>query len=232
MEMVLDPAGLPEHGTVVVPVSHDGKLGRIAARLEEATQGLVSRALANANGGLKHGRALDLFLPAGLSLDRLILLPLGKPDRMRELLERAGMPMWADGGGVLPAADSGGAAGGGTAPGSIDWSFVFAGLDTEAEDYTERAAQAFVRFFGDFFLITGSAADTASAVSAAAEPTPVSPSTPASGDAATRSAPASARAGATAGSTAAGVGVTGAGDVADSPLTLAAGCRSGGRKIA
>jgi leucyl aminopeptidase len=91
MEMVLDPAGLPEHGTVVVPVGHDGQLGRIAARIDEATEGLVARALAAANGGLKHGRALDLFLPAGLSLDRLVLLPLGKAEGIgRRDLEEAG----------------------------------------------------------------------------------------------------------------------------------------------
>ena len=91
MEILLDPAGLPEHGTVIVPVGHDGKLGRMAARLEEATHGLISRALAAGNGGLKHGRPVDLFLPAGLALDRLVLLPLGRAEGIgRREVEEAG----------------------------------------------------------------------------------------------------------------------------------------------
>ena len=91
MELVLDPSGLPEHGTVVVPVGHDGKLGRVAARLDETSHGLLARALGAAGTAAKHGRAIDLFLPAGLGLDRLILLPLGKADGVsRRELEEAG----------------------------------------------------------------------------------------------------------------------------------------------
>ncbi len=80
MEILLNPAVLPEHGTVVVPVGHDGRLGRVAERLDRATHGLLSRALGTVAGGLKHARALDLFLPAGVSLDRVLLLPLGKTE--------------------------------------------------------------------------------------------------------------------------------------------------------
>jgi leucyl aminopeptidase len=91
MEIVLDPAGLPEHGTVVVPVGHDGRLGSVASQLDETTHGLISRALGAADGGLKHGRALDLFLPAGLGLDRVLLLPLGRGEGIgRRDIEEAG----------------------------------------------------------------------------------------------------------------------------------------------
>ena len=76
---------------MIVPVGHDGTLGRVAASLDEATDGLIRRALAAGEGGLKHGRALDLLLPAGLALDRILLLPLGKAEGVGRLdLEEAG----------------------------------------------------------------------------------------------------------------------------------------------
>ena len=91
MEILVEPAGLPERGTVIVPVGHDGALSNVAASLDEATHGLVRRALAAAEGGLKHGRAVDLFLPAGLTVDRVLLLPLGKAEGVERLeLEEAG----------------------------------------------------------------------------------------------------------------------------------------------
>ena len=46
MEILLEPAGLPDRGTVIVPVGHDGTLGTVAAELDAATDGLVRRALA------------------------------------------------------------------------------------------------------------------------------------------------------------------------------------------
>lgn len=91
-----------------------------------------------------------------------VVLPLGKPDRMRELLKQAGMPMWADGGAVLPPASGGDSGGGAPMAGTIDWSFLFAGLDVEAEDYAERATQAFVRMFDDIeSLVNGDALEDA-----------------------------------------------------------------------
>ena len=91
MEILVEPAGLPDRGTVIVPVGHDGALSNVAASLDEATHGLVRRALAAAEGGLKHGRAVDLFLPAGLTVDRVLLLPLGKAEGVERLeLEEAG----------------------------------------------------------------------------------------------------------------------------------------------
>jgi leucyl aminopeptidase len=91
MEIVAEPGRLPERGTVVVPVGHDGSLGRTGESLDRASGGLLRRALAAEDGELKHGRAIDLLLPAGLTLDRLVLLPLGKRDGVSRLeLEQAG----------------------------------------------------------------------------------------------------------------------------------------------
>ena len=91
MEILVEPGGLPERGILVVPVGHDSTLSDAAAALDRSAQGLLRRALAAEHGGLKHGRALDLLLPAGLGLDRLLLLPLGKAEGVRRLdLEEAG----------------------------------------------------------------------------------------------------------------------------------------------
>jgi hypothetical protein len=70
--------GLPERGTLVVAVGHDGTLSAAAERVDQASGGLVRRALERAGGEAKHGRVVDLFLPAGLQLDRLLVVRVGK----------------------------------------------------------------------------------------------------------------------------------------------------------
>ena len=91
MEILAERGRLPEGGTLIVPVGHDGSLGRSAELLDQASGGLVRRALAAEEGELKHGRAIDLLLPTGLTLDRLVLLPLGKREGVTRLdLEQAG----------------------------------------------------------------------------------------------------------------------------------------------
>ena len=91
MEIVVDRDDVPERGTVVVPVGHDGALSAAADKLDRRSAGLLRRALALAEGGVKHGRIVDLLLPAGLTLDRLLLLPLGKAEGVSRLeLEQAG----------------------------------------------------------------------------------------------------------------------------------------------
>ena len=91
MEIVVEPGGLPERGTLVVAVGHDRKLSAAAAEIDRASDGLVVRALDRAGGELKHGRTVELLLPAGLGLDRLVLLVVGKPDGLRRLdLEELG----------------------------------------------------------------------------------------------------------------------------------------------
>jgi leucyl aminopeptidase len=90
MEIKVEPGRLPERGTVIVPVGHDGTLSAAAASLDAASDGLVRRAL-QAAGESKHGRVVDLFLPAGLHLERLLLLVVGKPEGLSRLdLEELG----------------------------------------------------------------------------------------------------------------------------------------------
>ena len=85
MEVLLEAGGLPERGTLVVSVGQDGTLGEAAATLDRASDGLIRQACAAAEGGLKHGRIVDLLLPRGLSNDRLLLLPLGKAEGVSQL---------------------------------------------------------------------------------------------------------------------------------------------------
>lgn len=91
MEIVADTGPMPERGTVVVPVRHDGALSEAAAALDRASGGLVARALRAAGGELRHGKVVDLLLPAGLTQERVILLVAGKPEGVKRLdLERLG----------------------------------------------------------------------------------------------------------------------------------------------
>ncbi|MGE3294672.1 MAG: leucyl aminopeptidase [Geminicoccaceae bacterium] len=85
MELLVEAGGLPEHGTLIVPVGHDGALGDAAATLDRASAGLISRALKSVDGGAKHGRVVELLLPHGLQLERLLLLPLGKAEGVSQL---------------------------------------------------------------------------------------------------------------------------------------------------
>lgn len=86
----------------------------------------------------RRGRAMDLWMQAGHSL---------------------GVPGFADGGGGRTLAGNTGGVAAGQPVGSysVDWSWLFAGLDAEAEDYAERAAQKVVQFFGNIDkLVDGS----------------------------------------------------------------------------
>ena len=91
MEIKVEPGRLPDQGTLIVPVRHDGSLSTAAAALDESSDGLIGRALRAHDGKLKHGRLIDLFLPGGLQLQRLLLLVVGKPEALTRLeLEQLG----------------------------------------------------------------------------------------------------------------------------------------------
>ncbi|MFO1037388.1 MAG: leucyl aminopeptidase [Geminicoccaceae bacterium] len=91
MEIHLESGRPPERATAVVLIGHDGRFGTVAAELDEASGGLLRRALDTVDGELTHGRAIDLLLPAGLSLSRLILLVVGKKTGLKRLdLEQLG----------------------------------------------------------------------------------------------------------------------------------------------
>ena len=90
MEIVNERGELPSSGTVIVGVGPDGALSRAAAGLDAGSEGLVHRAVELA-GKLEHGGLIDLLLPRGLGLDRLILAVCGKPQGVSPLdLEELG----------------------------------------------------------------------------------------------------------------------------------------------
>ncbi len=84
IEVSLLTGSLPESATVVVGIAAPTELGTAAARLDEASGGTLTKALA-AHGALKHGKLLDLVLPRGLEQARVVLLGIGKPDGLTRL---------------------------------------------------------------------------------------------------------------------------------------------------
>ena len=90
MEIVNEHGELPTTGTGIVGIGSDGSLSQAAARLDAGSDGLVNRAIELA-GKLEHGRMIDLFLPRGLGLDRLILVVCGRKEGVSRLdLEELG----------------------------------------------------------------------------------------------------------------------------------------------
>jgi len=79
MRIDFAPAELPQAGTLVVLAAQGGELGASAAEVDRRTGGAVTRAVRMAGDAFKRGQALELLYPAGLDLERVIVLALGKP---------------------------------------------------------------------------------------------------------------------------------------------------------
>ena len=75
----------PEAGTLVVLAPLGGELGASARALDQRAGGAVTRAVQTAGESFKRGQAIDLLYPAGLGLERLVVLALGRPDDARPL---------------------------------------------------------------------------------------------------------------------------------------------------
>lgn len=71
---------MPADGVAVVLCDDKLALGAIAGALDQTAGGLVARAAAAGNFKGKEGSSLDLVLPAGLSLDRLVVVGIGKAE--------------------------------------------------------------------------------------------------------------------------------------------------------
>jgi leucyl aminopeptidase len=80
MRIEFAAAQLPEAGTLVVLAPSGGALGASAQALDRRAEGAVSRALQMAGETFKRGQALELLYPAGLALERVIVLALGRPE--------------------------------------------------------------------------------------------------------------------------------------------------------
>ena len=77
IEVELLHGDLPDRGILVVPIGAEDDLSDPALALDERSNGLIRRSL-RVFGGLKNGQTHDLMLPAGLELDRVILMGVGK----------------------------------------------------------------------------------------------------------------------------------------------------------
>ncbi len=84
IEVSLLTGGLPAGGAVVVGVGVPAKLGSAAAALDAASGGALGRALQTL-GKLKHGKTIDLVLPPGLDVARVVLLGIGKTEGLKRL---------------------------------------------------------------------------------------------------------------------------------------------------
>jgi leucyl aminopeptidase len=90
MEIAFAPSTSPATGTWVVLVAGDGTLGPIGVELDRQAGGALTRALKDW-GDLKRGEAIELRHPAGLEVDRVVLLSLGKTEGASRFdLETAG----------------------------------------------------------------------------------------------------------------------------------------------
>jgi len=74
---------LPEAGTLVVLAPLGGTLGASAAEVDRRAGGAVSRAVQTAGETFKRGQAIELLYPAGLGLERVVVLALGKPEEAK-----------------------------------------------------------------------------------------------------------------------------------------------------
>lgn len=80
MKVVFAQPGLPKSGCLAVGVLDSGILTPSAKDVDAATGGAVSRAIAASRFTGKADQTLDIVAPAGLGVDRVILVGLGKAD--------------------------------------------------------------------------------------------------------------------------------------------------------
>lgn len=80
MKISFTAAALPEEGAVAVAVFEGKQLSPAAKELDDRSGGTLSRALAADRFSGKAGQSLLVLAPAGLKLDRVVLLGVGKED--------------------------------------------------------------------------------------------------------------------------------------------------------
>src|SRR5690606_126891 len=82
MKIAFAEPSLPETGVLVVGVLEGGGLTPTAAGLDERLGGAIGRAIAGSRFTGKPRQLLDLLAPAGLGLDRILLVGLGKAEAL------------------------------------------------------------------------------------------------------------------------------------------------------
>jgi leucyl aminopeptidase len=91
MQIAFAPPTPPATGTWVILAAGDGTLGAVGSELDQRAGGTLTRALKDWGDNLKRGDSIELGYPAGLEVDRLVLVSLGKPEEAARLdLEEVG----------------------------------------------------------------------------------------------------------------------------------------------
>ena len=85
MKTAFDNIALPRKGVLVVGVFGDGELTSTARMVDRKLGGTVTRALKSGRFNGKAKQQLELVAPAGLSASRLLLVGLGKPEKIDAL---------------------------------------------------------------------------------------------------------------------------------------------------
>jgi leucyl aminopeptidase len=85
MKIEFAQIAVPDQGTLVVGVLEERQLGPSARTLDSRTGGMLSRAIASGRFQGKKGQQLMISAPNGLSLDRVLLVGLGKASEIDAL---------------------------------------------------------------------------------------------------------------------------------------------------
>jgi len=80
MQITFVKSEIPDDGTFVVGVAEDQDLTSILEQLDKKSKGAVERALKAARFTGAKGQVAEVLAPAGVDLDRLLVVGLGKPD--------------------------------------------------------------------------------------------------------------------------------------------------------
>jgi leucyl aminopeptidase len=85
MELRITSGDLPAKGALVVFIGADGRLSAAAERYDGEAGGAIRRAAGLDAERRKHGRIQHLLLPAGLPFDHLLLVTVGKEEKLTSL---------------------------------------------------------------------------------------------------------------------------------------------------
>ena len=86
MKITFAAASTPKTGTIIVPVMAENRLGKAGAALDQQTGGMLSRAIAASRFTGKKDDVLAVLSPTGLEASRVLLIGLGKPAELTDLV--------------------------------------------------------------------------------------------------------------------------------------------------
>jgi len=82
MEISFKAASLPSQGTLVLSAYDDGAMGAIGRALDSSLDGALTRAFEAKNFKGKAGKVVEVLIPTGSGLDRIVVAGLGEPKKV------------------------------------------------------------------------------------------------------------------------------------------------------